>query len=183
MKNKILIFPTDTVYGIGAKINDLEGIKKIYEIKGRDFNKPLAVLAASIEDLANLIVIDSRFLKLANAFWPGPLTIIVKTSESFFKTSGYETLGVRIPKHQLALKILKKQGPMKVTSINQSGEEPLNDYLEIKNKYQSKGVKIFNNKETNLGVSSTVVDVTGFIKILRIGSISKKAIEQVLTEG
>ncbi|HHT55361.1 MAG TPA: threonylcarbamoyl-AMP synthase, partial [Acholeplasma sp.] len=83
--NKIIIFPTDTVYGIGASLYDLDNINKIYEIKGRSFDKQLPVLCSSIEQIESFAVIDNNVLKLAKAFWPGALTLILKTKDEYFK--------------------------------------------------------------------------------------------------
>lgn len=180
MKTNILIFPTDTVYGIGAKVNDQNSINKIYEIKGRNFNKPLVLLSNDFESFREYVMIDKRLVTLAKSFWPGALTLIVKTSESYRVKTGHETLGIRIPNHKLALKILKENGPMKVTSVNDSNDTPLNDYVTIKNKYGHYGFKIYKKSLDNMGVASTVLDLTGDLKILREGLIKLEEIKSVL---
>ncbi len=181
--SKVIIFPTDTVYGIGTPIMDFEGIKKIYEIKGRSFDKPLALLAHSIDAVEPYVSVTNAVKKLASTFWPGGLTLILKTQPEYEEKTGEKTLGVRIPNHPLALKLLKENGPMKTTSVNQSGEPPMNQYHEIKDKYQHLVDKIYKNDQPILEVASTVLDLSNMkIKILRAGAISEKEIFDALKD-
>lgn len=179
----VIIFPTDTVYGIGTPIMDTEGIKKIYQIKGRSFDKPLALLAASIEAVEPYAIVTNAVRRLASAFWPGGLTLILKTQPDYEKATGEKTLGVRIPNHPLALELLEKYGPMKTTSVNQSGEAPINQYDEIKAKYNDQVDHIYENDQPILEVASTVLDLSNMkIKILRSGAISEKEIYKALKD-
>lgn len=178
--NKLIIFPTDTVYGIGASIYDLDNINKIYEIKGRSFDKQLPVLCSSIEQIESFAVIDNNVLKLAKAFWPGALTLILKTKDEYFKFSGERTIGVRIPNHILALSLLEKYGPLKTTSINDSGSVPLNDYETIYEKYNNKVSYIYKNTEASIGLASTIVSLVDDVKILRLGNITLEQIKESL---
>jgi len=181
--NYVIIFPTDTVYGIGTPIMDTEGIKRIYDIKGRSFDKPLAVLTDSIESMGPYVVITKAVRKLAQAFWPGGLTLILKTTEQYEEQTGEKTLGVRIPNHPLALQLLKELGPMKTTSVNQSGEPPLNDYETILAHYGAMVEKVYPNDQPILEVSSTVLDISGMkVKVLRAGAISEKEIYHILKD-
>jgi len=177
---ELIIFPTDTVYGIGASLYDLDNIKKIYEIKGRSFNKQLPVLCSSIEQIEKFAVFDESALKLAKAFWPGGLTLILKSKEEYYQFSGEETIGVRIPNHKLALELLEKFGPLKTTSINDSGDAPLNDYETIYKKYNNKVSYIYKNNEESLGLSSTIINLVGEVKVLRLGSITLEEINESL---
>lgn len=179
----VIIFPTDTVYGIGTPIMDLEGIKRIYDIKGRSFDKPLALLADSIEAVEPYAIVTNAVKRLARAFWPGGLTLILKTQPDYENKTKEKTLGVRIPNHPLALELLKKYGPMKTTSVNQSGEPPMNQYEEIRDQYQDKVDQIYENHEPILEVASTVLDLSNMkIKVLRAGAISEKEIYNALKD-
>jgi L-threonylcarbamoyladenylate synthase len=127
LRGKIIVFPTDTVYGIGCLFDDIEMIDRIYQLKARDYSKPMAVLAHDLDQLAPLVQMNDCFIKLARRHWPGALTLIGKKTEqvSYLATANLETVGVRIPDHQIALKILEHFGPMVTTSLNQTGEEAI----------------------------------------------------------
>lgn len=179
--NQVIIFPTDTVYGIGTGLMNKEGIKKIYEIKGRDFNKPLAILVSSLDDVKDYAEITEDAVKLTKAFWPGGLTIVLKSKPEYEKITGEATIGIRMPNHPLALELLKKHGAMKTTSVNQSGEEPLNDYETINNQYGHLVDKVYQNNYQSSLKSSTVVNLsTKNCEILRIGDISLEEIKKTL---
>ena len=179
--SKVIIFPTDTVYGIGTPIYDLDGIERIYHIKSRVKDKPLACLCADIEQIEDIAVVDENAKKLIMKFLPGCLTIILKSKDKVVETIGYKTIGVRIPNHKLALEILKENGPMLTTSVNDSGEIPLNNYAEIFIKYNSLVEAIYDSDIPSSNLSSTVVKIIdGEVNILREGYISKEDIEKEL---
>ncbi|MBT1576771.1 threonylcarbamoyl-AMP synthase ['Elaeagnus angustifolia' witches'-broom phytoplasma] len=182
MKPKdIIIFPTDTVYGMGAKLYDKKGLNCIYQIKKRPLNKSIVVLCASLQQAKKLVQFSPQSLKLALHFWPGPLTLILPTTLKYFSKTKAKTLGVRIPNHPLALEILKKNGPLKTTSVNQSNHPPLNDYQTIFNIYHNKVALIYQNYHPILKISSTIVDLTTFQSvILRQGTITQEEILQIL---
>lgn len=178
--SKVIIFPTDTVYGIGTPIFDLEGIEKIYNVKNRSKDKPLACLCADLNQIEDLSLVDDNARRLINKFLPGGLTIILKSKKDVFNKIGYETIGIRIPNHELALSILKENGPMLTTSVNDSGAVPINEYDEIVRKYSDMVDYIYKSDLPSSNVSSTVVKIIdGDVSILREGSISK---EEILKE-
>ncbi len=179
---RVIIFPTDTVYGIGTKIFDIEGIEKIYKIKNRPYNKPLACLCYDINQINSIAYINDSAIKLINKFLPGPLTLILNAKEEVTNKIGYKTIGIRIPNHKLALEILKENGPMLTTSVNDSGKKPLNEYEEIAQKYNNIVDKIYYSSEESSNLSSTVVSIIDDVKILRIGSITEEEINKVLNE-
>lgn len=176
----VIIFPTDTVYGIGCPIFDVEGIDKIYEIKKRSKDKPLACLFSNIEQMEDICYLDSNAIKLINKYLPGPLTIIVKAKDKLVEKIGYKTLGIRIPNNKIALSILDKYGPMLTTSVNDSGEEPINEYKKIKEKYNDLVDEIYDNNEELSKVSSTVISLVDGFKILRNGEIKEEDIKELL---
>lgn len=176
LKGKLICFPTDTVYGVGFLFNDEIACQKLYEIKKRDFKKPLANLASSVDDIIPYIdECSDSVMKMIKKYWPGALTIIFNKNQNqnILINKDVKTIGFRVPNSQIALKILKKFGIMATTSVNLSGDAPLNDYQEI--------IKYFGNQidyiieddnEIKSNVSSTVVEVVNNkINILRQGDI------------
>ena len=175
IKNKIIAFPTDTVFGVGALIDDLEAIDKIYELKHRDYLKPLAILASSIDDIIPYVKEVTEDVKeIMNKYWPGALTIIFNKNENVSDkiTAGFKTIAFRIPNCKISLDILKQTGPLATTSVNISGNIPLNDYQEI-NKYFGDNIDfIVSENVSSSNISSTIIDVTSNeIKIIRQGQI------------
>lgn len=175
IKNKIIAFPTDTVFGVGALIDDLEAIDKIYELKHRDYSKPLAILASSIDDIIPYVKEVTEDVKeIMNKYWPGALTIIFNKNENVSDkiTAGFKTIAFRIPNCKISLDILKQTGPLATTSVNISGNTPLNDYQEI-NKYFGDNIDfIVSENVSSSNISSTIIDVTSNkIKIIRQGQI------------
>lgn len=162
---KIVIFPTDTVYGVGAIYQDQEGINKIYEMKKRDYGKPLAVLCSDIDQVNGIALIPDYAQKYVK-YWPGALTIICK------KKNGDGTIAVRIPNSNIARDILNHFGPMSTTSVNYSGEKELNDIDEIYNLFSSKADYLVTNKQELSKTPSTIIScVNDCIEVIREGNI------------
>lgn len=173
--SKILIFPTDTVFGIGCSVFDKEGQARIYEIKRRPLNKQFPVLCANMEQIEQIAVVNSLAKKLIDKFFPGPLTIILKTNPEVRDLIGYDTIGVRIPKSELAQSILLENGPMATTSVNLSGEKPLNTFEEINSSYANLVDHIYGDHTEIISsnIASTVVDCTNnMLELIRVGEIS-----------
>lgn len=163
---KVFAFSTDTVYGIGCLENDQVGINKIYQIKNRDLNKKLPVLIDSIDSVIDKVdIINPRTLKIIGENWPGALTIILKLKNS------EETVAYRMPNSQIALSIIHKLGPLKVTSMNYSGSNPVNDSDKIAEEFTDIDYVIVDKEEIS-SVSSTIIDLTTTkIKVIRQGDI------------
>lgn len=183
-KTDLISFPTDTVYGIGANIFSEAAIKKIYQTKHRPENKPLAVLCASIEQI--LLVakeIPLEIKKLIDKFMPGPLTVILPKREEVpnYITSNLDTIGVRIPNHQVALTILKQIGPLATTSANISGRSSLSNSKDVIKLLGDNIDIIIDGGITSIGVPSTVVSyIDNKLNIIREGSISKEMIIEII---
>ncbi len=128
--DEIVVFPTDTVYGIGCRYTEEDAIERIYAIKKREKEKPLAILCADIESARLLCKDPSALSPHAERHWPGPLTLVVEKSERvpLSVTRGKDTVGIRIPAHKTAQAILERFGPMAVTSLNESHEPPVLRY-------------------------------------------------------
>lgn len=174
IKGKVICFPTDTVYGVGCLVNDSESIERIYELKERDYSKPLAILTGSLDINKYVKNVSSKAKELMEQYWPGALTLIFKKTDLIpdSVTSNLNTVGLRMPNSQIALKILKHFGLMATTSINISGMPPLNDFDEIVKNFSDKIDYIVSDREVLSTVSSTVVDATSDnLKVLRQGKI------------
>jgi L-threonylcarbamoyladenylate synthase len=163
-KGGVIVFPTDTVYGLAASIKFPKAVKKIYRLKKRRFNKPFIHLIARQKDMES-IVYPSPFVKyFMRQFWPGPLTLILKTIKG-------KTVGYRIPKHRVALSILKKTGPLAATSANLSGKKSVVSVEEMERTLINNVDLVIDSGPCPLGVESTVLDVTSLpFRILRKGA-------------
>ena len=179
----VIAFPTETVYGLGAFISNEQGLKKIYTLKHRSENKPLTVHIGNISQ-AKLVAKDlpPAFFKLAEQFLPGPLTIIVKKQEGVSSlVSPFDTVGIRIPSHPLTLKLLKEiENPIVGTSANESSLKSSVSAVEVLNSFENKIDCIIDGGLCDIGLPSTIVDLTDQIKILRNGFITKDQIENAL---
>ena len=170
----VIAFPTDTVYGIGADPFQSEAIQKLYTIKGRPKNKPIPILVGSYQDVENIAQnLPEMFFQLASQFWPGALTLIVEAKGLPTQiTAGGNTVGLRMPDHPIALKILQRFGPIATTSANKSNTAPATSKSQVERELGSLVDLIIDGGETNTGTSSTVIDLIKTPpKILRQGDI------------
>ena len=170
----VVVIPTETVYGVAAK---LEFAEKIYEVKKRPTNKPLPVQTAP-DAYEEVGVFDEVAKALAKAFWPGPLTIVVKARDNVPEvvTAGTGKVGVRVPDHPFALKLLELTGPLAVSSANVSGGKSPTRVEEVTVK-----ADLVVDMGPTAGLPSTVVEVSGKkIKVLRRGPVSEEEILSVV---
>ncbi len=160
----VLAFPTDTVYGLGASADDELARKRIYQIKGRPVGMPLILMVAAESQLEGYVHVDSRAESMMRRWWPGPLTLILHAK-------GGGTLGVRIPKHKVALGLLRHAGPLMTTSANIHGREPA---MSAEEAGALSGVMaVIDGGVAPGGTASTVVDLTGpEPHVLREGAIT-----------
>lgn len=172
--NKVLCFTTDTVFGIGVMDDENvnQALEKLYLIKQRDLNKPIALLVDSFDSIQDKVIIDDKYLYLTK-LWPGALTIIFKKkSKDYFTYVEKDTIGIRIPDSMVALKILNHLGPICTTSVNISGKEPLNTLDDIEKEFGDKIDILITTVNPLSKLSSTVVDISnGVLNILRQGDI------------
>lgn len=181
----IVIFPTETVYGIGTNGFNEESIRKIYEIKKRDFSKPISLLVSSME-MVKMVAEDISDLEYAlmEKFWPGPFTIILKKKKDVpdILTANGDTVGIRMPSGEIAKKIIEYAGvPIATPSANISGKPSGTNIDNIIKDFDGKVDCIIDSGESKLGIASTIVKVINNVPhILREGSITKKQIEEVV---
>ena len=183
LKGEVIAFPTDTVYGVGASIRHSHAIERIYTIKKRDKSKAIPILVGNINALEEIAAnINKATQKLAETFWPGPLTLIVNRSPSLPKSiSPYPTIGVRMPNHPFTLSLLQKAGPLAATSANISGKPSTSTALEVLQQLEGRIPLILDGEKTPGGIPSTVVDCTaGTPKIFREGPITLEQIQSIL---
>lgn len=188
-KGKLAIFPTETVYGVGANALDEEAVKKIFIAKGRESDNPLIVHVSNIEMLESIVEkIGEVEEKLIEKFWPGPLTIIFdRKSESIISnrvTAGLNTVGVRMPSNEIARTLIELAGiPIAAPSANISGKPSGTNIQDIKDEFNGKVDYIIDGGDSQIGLESTVIRVTdGKIKILRPGKITLEDLESVANE-
>ncbi|MCX8182592.1 MAG: L-threonylcarbamoyladenylate synthase [Candidatus Methanomethyliaceae archaeon] len=176
----IIVFPTDTVYGIGGDPLSGAVVRRVFQIKRRR-EKEMPILVSSLEKAKELVEFDDRALTLARLFWPGPLTLVLKMRVKLPEelTAGKDMLGVRVPKHGLTLKIIEASGGALIgTSANISGRPPPRNAEEIDPEIEREADLIVDGGRTEVGIASTVVELVqnvvepfAGIKVIREGAI------------
>lgn len=186
-QGKIVVFPTETVYGIGTNGLDENAVKKLYEVKQRTLKKPISLLVSNME-MVNLIAKDITEVeyKIMEKFFPGPLTIILKKKEIVpdILTAGQDTVGVRMPRGEIARKLVEYANvPIAAPSANISGEPSGTNLQEIKKHFEGKVDYFIDGGNSELGLSSTIVQVVdGNPQILRQGNITLEQINQIFLD-
>lgn len=188
-KGGVVAFPTETVYGLGADISQPEAIKKIFEIKGRPYNHPLIVHFAKLAELDFWARnIPQKALILAEHFWPGPLTLILPKSKHvpLNATGGQNTVGLRIPRHPIALQLLTELGSHKAIaapSANRFGFISPTTADHVKETFGDSIDIILDGGHCEVGLESTIVScLDNEITVLRPGGISVSQLESVLKQ-
>ncbi|MBL7164825.1 MAG: threonylcarbamoyl-AMP synthase [Anaerolineales bacterium] len=179
----IVAFPTDTVYGLAAAVFDSSAIELLFQVKERDHGKAIAVLMSSPKDLDRVAINSNQAaVKLAEHFWPGPLTLVVPRHPALPEIlSPLPTIGVRVPDHPDALALMDATGPLAVTSANLSGKDNACTAAEVLDQLEGRVHLILDGGSTPGGQPSTVVDCTSSeLSILRAGPISWEAIQSAL---
>ncbi len=175
-QGNLVIFPTETVYGLACDATNDLAVNKIYQLKSRQHNNPLSIMVSSLDIAYQYGEFNDKAIKLAQTYWPGPLTLVVpqkkQSNISQELNKGLDAIGIRIPNHSIALEILKGIGiPLAVTSANISGQQSSINIDQVK-KYFRDLVFFIDGGNSKIGVPSTVVDATtSDIKILRQGTI------------
>lgn len=183
-KSGIGIVPTETVYGIGANGLDEKAVEKIYLAKGRKQDNPINLLVNNIEMVEKVAKnITELEYKLMKAFFPGPFTIILNKKDIVpnIVTANQNTVGVRMPKNDIALKLIEYAGvPIAAPSANISGKPSGTDFKDIYNDFKDKVDFMIDGGESNIGIESTIVKVIDNIPhVLRPGSITAEEIEKI----
>ena len=184
----VVAFPTETVYGLGADAFNATAVERVYAAKGRPGDNPLILHVANVAQFLELVEAPPAYaLALAKAYWPGPLTLIAKKKYHLpgwvggHPFNATATVGVRIPKHPAALALIQAAGcPIAAPSANKSGRPSPTSAKHVKEDFATGEVDmILDGDISNVGIESTVVDVTGdFPVILRPGAITREMIEK-----
>ncbi|QIM19015.1 threonylcarbamoyl-AMP synthase [Leucobacter coleopterorum] len=191
-RGELVVIPTDTVYGVAADAFSPEAVQRLLDAKGRGRQSPPPVLIPNSETLAALAAeVTTPLTQLAEAFWPGALTIITQANPSLSWDLGDTggTVALRIPNHPLALELLRETGPLAVSSANRNGE-PAGRTAEAARQMLGDSVAVYleAGESDGEGLASTIIDATklteegGTLRILRQGAVTREAIAELLPE-
>ncbi len=171
-RGEAVIYPTETVYGLGADATDQDAVSRVFEIKGRDESKPVSVGFADLETAIQYTNPTDRDREFIETFLPGPVTVLVERGPSLpaVLTAGQPTVGVRIPDNAVARELARRAGPITATSANRSGSPSVRRPAELSPTIRSAVGAIIDTGEAH-GGESTVVDVNAGV-IHRRGALA-----------
>lgn len=180
----LVAFPTETVYGLGAAVNDAAAVARIFDVKGRPGDNPLIVHVANREQLAQVVAsLPETALRLVDRFWPGPLSLVLPRSDAVpaLVSAGLPTVAVRMPDHPVALQLIGAAGPIAAPSANRSGRPSPTTAGHVLEDLAGLIDAVLDGGPCLVGVESTVLDLTGARPvILRPGGVSREALESAL---
>jgi L-threonylcarbamoyladenylate synthase len=183
---EIVAFPTETVYGLGANALDTRAVARVFAAKGRPSAKPLAVLVSGLANVEDYAYVNAAARTLADAFWPGPLTLVLPKRQDCPLaepvSAGFDTIGFRAPDHAVAQMLLAKSGlPIVAPSANRSGRPSAKTAAEVAAELGDRPFMILDGGPAPLGIESTIVSLVGETPtLLRQGALRREAIEDVL---
>jgi len=180
-KDGVLSVPTDTVYGLCAKMDSLNAQEHLRDIKHRPLTKAFPVMCGDEAGIEEIALLDERSRKLVRGLMPGPVTLILRKQENVadYVNGGMETLAVRMATSDALRNLMKKTGPLFMTSANLSGEQPCKTLEEIE--AECEGIDGMMEGSTEFGKASTIIDCTkDEIVIVRPGPIDMDRIEEIL---
>ena len=182
----VLAMPTESYYALGVRACDGKAVHRLCAIKGRRDDKPILVLISNRTQLAQLVTdIPHAAQVLMDRFWPGPLTLVFPAAAHLPQelTRGTGTVGIRQPARHDLLRLLQHVGPLTGTSANWTGHPPVRTAEQVMEELGGDVDLVLDGGETPGGLPSTLVDTTGFIRVLREGPVSREAIRVVLKES
>ena len=187
-RGEVIVFPTETLYGLGADALNFAAVEKVFQLKGRDPNNPIPVLVADQEMLLKVVAnVPPAAITLMNGFWPGPLTLVLPARQGIPAPllNGTGGIGVRISSQLIATELVNALGrPLTATSANPSGQTPARTLEEAK-KYFAGRIEIFvDSGKLTSKTGSTVAEISGdMIRVIRAGDISKRELQRVVGKG
>jgi len=181
----LVAFPTETVYGLGADATNADAVARLYQAKGRPSFNPLIAHVESVAAALDIAVFDGLSLRLANTFWPGPLTLVLRKTThcpvAELATAGLDTIAVRVPAHPIARDILRALGkPVVAPSANISGHVSPTTAAHVESDLAGRIDLIVDGGPVAVGVESTIISCLGEPMLLRPGGLPRAAIEAVL---
>jgi tRNA threonylcarbamoyl adenosine modification protein (Sua5/YciO/YrdC/YwlC family) len=185
-RGELVVVPTDTVYGLAADAFNAAAVQALLDAKGRGRQSPPPVLIPNVDSLYALAEsVSDRALKLAEKFWPGPLTIVVRAQPSLQwdlgETKG--TVALRVPNNKIALALLSETGPLAVSSANLTGEAAATSVSQAFSYLGEKVAVYLDGGASEIGESSTILDLTGEkVRVIRAGAIAREELLNVLGE-
>jgi len=171
----LVVYPTDTVYGLGCDPFNVRAVERVFKAKGERKEKPLPILASDMECIQKIAFINEKARKIAEKYWPGPLTLVVlkKPALPDIVTCGLPSVGVRIPKHTVAFQLIRLcNGLLVGTSANKTGDKPPKTAREAAKQLGEEVDIVLDGGPTPLGKESSVIDLTSMKpKMLREGPV------------
>ncbi|HLJ22446.1 MAG TPA: L-threonylcarbamoyladenylate synthase [Stellaceae bacterium] len=183
---ELVAFPTETVYGLGGDATDGLAVARIFNAKGRPRFNPLIVHVADLASARTIAVFDARAERLAERFWPGPLSLVLARTPrcpvSLLASAGLDTVALRMPAHPLALALLRAAGrPLAAPSANRSGRLSPTSAADVMAELDGRIAAVLDGGRCAIGIESTVLDLSGAEPmILRPGGLSAEALEEAL---
>mgnify|MGYP005850537951 CR=1 FL=1 len=187
-RGSVVVLPTDTVYGLAARVDMPRAVRRIFEVKGRDVTKALVVMVGSVEEATALAAAWEREnVRRLGSFWPGPLTLVVEAAELPWREAvapASDALGIRVPGHPFLLDLLSLTGPLAVTSANPSGEEAPAAVENLDDSLLEGVDLVVCGGPAGSGRPSTVAEIRGGeLRILRPGDIGEEELLAALLSG
>jgi len=183
---EIIVYPTDTLYGLGADVFNKEAVRRVFEIKKRKFSLPISVAVSSLADLEKIAYVDSRTKKIVNTFLPGSLTLVLKKKKAIpdIVTGNLDNVAIRIPNNKIALELLSEFGPLTCTSANIHNQPTPSLISDINMQFKKGEISVLIDDGKLEGVPSTILDLKDEQpRILRKGTITESQILDAINNG
>ena len=185
--NNVIALPTETVYGLAGNAYSNNAVKKIFKLKKRPLFNPLIIHFKNLKDLKNNVICNTSFIKLHKALCPGPITFILKINPkskiSKIARAGKKTVAVRIPKHKIAMRLLRMLNvPLAAPSANMSSKLSPTSAFDVIDEFRNKVKFILDGGKSKIGLESTIIDLTGKPTVLRQGFVTAKKINKILKQ-
>ena len=185
-EGKLIVYPTDTLYGIGADIFNDNAVKKVYSVKKRELSNPLSVAVSNVGEMEKIALVNENARVLAKNFLPGRLTLVLKKRPVVpdIVTAGLDNVAVRIPDNEIALELISKFGPITATSANVHEKQTPGVIKNIMIQFKKSDISFFIDDGVLEEKPSTIIDATSsHLSILREGEITKKQILDAIRHG